>query len=240
MANEQKSVGMIQPATAVWETLFSRALILIDEIDKHGTRDPFWTFGGGTALMLRYNHRKSKDIDIFVPDPQSFGYISPRLSDVAESMTTDYDEAATYVKLYFPEGEIDFVASPNLTRPGYVVERIMGREVRLETSIEIIAKKLYHRGDKITGRDIFDYALVTQKEPGALWNAQQFLVRHADKILESLGRRSRPLRTQFEALDTLDFNPTFDEACELLRSELIAMMANTAGADQGPKNIGSQ
>ncbi|MES2536268.1 MAG: hypothetical protein V4632_10400 [Pseudomonadota bacterium] len=64
------------------------------------------------------------------------------------------------MKLFFDEGEIDFVASSNLTAPGYVIETILGREVRLETSVEIIAKKLWHRGDKITGRDIFDYALV--------------------------------------------------------------------------------
>jgi len=25
-----------------------------------------WTFGGGTALMLRIQHRQSKDIDLFV------------------------------------------------------------------------------------------------------------------------------------------------------------------------------
>jgi hypothetical protein len=131
MANKQKSVGIAQATPAIWETLFSRALTLIDEIRKHGNRDPFWTFGGGTVLMLRYKHRNSKDIDIFVPDPQSLGYISPRLNDVAESLTTDYDEAATYVKLYFPEGEIDFVASPNLTHPGYVVERFMDADVRI-------------------------------------------------------------------------------------------------------------
>ncbi|MDB5771167.1 MAG: hypothetical protein JWM42_1541 [Burkholderia sp.] len=62
---------MSQPANAVWEILFSKALTLIDEVHRHGTKDPFWTFGGGTVLMLRYNHRMSKDIDIFVPDPQS-------------------------------------------------------------------------------------------------------------------------------------------------------------------------
>lgn len=54
-----------------WETLFVHAMTLIGEIAKHGRADPFWTFGGGTALMLRYGHRLSKDIDIFVPDPQS-------------------------------------------------------------------------------------------------------------------------------------------------------------------------
>ena len=69
MANKQKGVGIAAPAQEVWEILFAKALTLIDEIEKHGTKDPFWTFGGGTVLMLRYQHRKSKDIDIFVPDP---------------------------------------------------------------------------------------------------------------------------------------------------------------------------
>lgn len=179
--------------------------------------------------MLRYRHRKSKDIDIFVPDPQSFGFITPRLSDVAEGLTTDYVEAASYVKLFFKEGEIDFVASPNLTSPGYVTERIMGRDVRMETSAEIIAKKLWHRGDRITGRDIFDYALVAQKEPESLIAASGFLIRHGDKVIESLQQRSGPLRVQFEAIETLDFNPTFEDACNILKSGLTEMMLISAG-----------
>jgi hypothetical protein len=71
---------------------------------------------GGTVLMFRYHHRKSKDIDIFVPDPQYLGYVTPRLSDLAMEIASDYVEAAGYVKLIRTEGEIDFVASPNLTR----------------------------------------------------------------------------------------------------------------------------
>ncbi|RFP24380.1 hypothetical protein D0T25_05005 [Duganella sp. BJB488] len=43
-----------------WETLFSHALTLIGEIARHGRDDPFWTFGGGTVLMLRHGHRFSK------------------------------------------------------------------------------------------------------------------------------------------------------------------------------------
>lgn len=71
-----------------WETLFANALTVIGEIARHGRADPFWTFGGGTVLMLRYGHRFSKDIDIFVPDPQSLGFVTPRLSEVAESITS--------------------------------------------------------------------------------------------------------------------------------------------------------
>lgn len=99
----------------------------------------------------------------------------------------------------------------------------MGREVRLETSVEIIAKKFWHRGHEIKGRDIFDYALVAQKEPEGLMAAKEYLIRHADKILEALDQKSRALKVQFEAIETLDFNPTFDEACEILRAGLKEM-----------------
>jgi len=54
----------------VWKDLFPHALSIIEDIKRPGTPDPFWTFGGGTVLMFRYQHRLSKDIDFFVPDPQ--------------------------------------------------------------------------------------------------------------------------------------------------------------------------
>jgi hypothetical protein len=212
-----------------WETLFSKALIVIGEIAKHGRDDPFWTFGGGTVLMLRYGHRFSKDVDIFVPDPQSLGFVTPRLSDVAESITSDYVEAASYVKLYLPEGEIDFVAAPNLTTPGFEVETILGRQVRVETSVEIIAKKMWHRGDRITGRDIFDFALIAAREPDALMSASAFMVRHADAVFQQLDDRYASLKKQFDAVDALNFHPTFDEACLTLRDVLQAMRAVMLG-----------
>lgn len=207
-----------------WEILFSQALKAIDEITKHGRDDPFWTFGGGTVLMLRYAHRLSKDIDIFVPDPQSLGFITPRLSSVVESMTTDYVETALYVKLYFPEGEIDFVAAPNLTAPGFTIETILGRQVKVETSVEIIAKKMWHRGNHITGRDIFDFALIAEHEPDALMAASKFMIRHASVVFQQLEERYIPLKKQFDAVDALNFHPTFDYACSKLKGMLNAML----------------
>lgn len=208
----------------LWESLFSHALTVIGEIAKYGRDDPFWTFGGGTVLMLRYGHRFSKDIDIFVPDPQSLGFVTPRLSDVAESITTEYVEAAGYVKLYLPEGEIDFVAAPNLTTPGFEVETILGHEVRVETSVEIIAKKMWHRGDRITGRDIFDFALIAEREPEVLMPAREFMTRHAAAVFQQLEERYVQLKQQFDAVDALNFHPTFDDACDVLKSALIAML----------------
>jgi predicted nucleotidyltransferase component of viral defense system len=211
-----------------WETLFSQALTVIGEIARHGRDHPFWTFGGGTVLMLRYGHRYSKDIDIFVPDPQSLGFVTPRLSDVAESLTSDYVEAANYVKLYLPEGEIDFVAAPNLTTPGFTIETVLGHQVRVETSVEIIAKKMWHRGDHITGRDIFDFALIAERELDALTSARTFMTRHAAAVFQQLEERYVPLKQQFDAIDVLNFHPTFDQACHTLKITLAAMLAAPA------------
>lgn len=226
MESMQNSLVMVgaPEIPRIWETLFIQALKVISEIAKHGREDPFWTFGGGTVLMLRYGHRFSKDIDIFVPDPQSLGFVTPRLSDVAESVTTDYVEAAGYVKLYLPEGEIDFVAAPNLTFPGFVLETVLGHQVRVETSVEIIAKKMWHRGDRITGRDIFDYALIAEREPEVLMPAREFMIRHAAAVFQQLDDRYVQLKQQFDAVDAIGFHPTFDQACDTLRNSLTAML----------------
>ena len=130
--------------SGAWELLLRRALTLIDDIGRYGDlRDPFWTFGGGTVLMFRYGHQLSKDIDIFVPDPQYLGFVTPRLSDTAADLTQDYIEmAGSFVKLQFEEGEIDFVAAPNLLREAWKTWDIMGREMKVETAAEIIAKKM--------------------------------------------------------------------------------------------------
>ena len=114
---------------------------LIDSLQEHsGVTAPFWTLGGGTVLMFRYRHRRSKDIDIFFPDPQYLGYVNPRLSDLAAEVSKDYVEAAGYVKLVRAEGEIDFVASKNLTSSPYEWWHLNGRDLRVETAAEIVAK----------------------------------------------------------------------------------------------------
>jgi len=126
----------------VWETLFQRALVLIDSTSAAGAALTNWSFGGGTVLMRRHHHRFSKDVDIFISDPQYISYLTPRLNDKAEALTTDYVEEALSLKLRFPEGEIDFVTSAPLTAMPTVSETLFGREVAVETSAEIVAKKL--------------------------------------------------------------------------------------------------
>ncbi|QQB33146.1 nucleotidyl transferase AbiEii/AbiGii toxin family protein [Achromobacter deleyi] len=195
-----------------WEKLFPRALALIDEISRYGgITDPFWTLGGGTVLMFRYSHRLSKDIDIFVPDPQYLGFVSPRLSDTAADLTQDYTEQlGTFVKLQFEEGEVDFVAAPNLLEDAWDTWDIGGRAVKVETAAEIIAKKMDHRGDRVTARDLFDFALVIEREPRQLLAATPFLLRHREAFLSQIRAPHASLRAAFEAIATLEYTPSFD------------------------------
>lgn len=209
----------------VWRGLFAHALRLVDEIARHGKTDPFWTFGGGTVLMLRYRHRLSNDIDFFVPDPQYLGYVSPRLSTIAESVSADFVEGAGFVKLIRSEGEIDFVASPNLTDKPFDTWRLLGRSTRVETAVEIVAKKLWHRGDVARARDLFDLSLVIEKDPLALARAAPFLMRHRDAFLTQLSERDDVLRAQFQAIAALDYRPTFDGAVRRATSFLNALPA---------------
>ena len=199
----------------VWKELFPHALRIIAEIKKYGMADPFWTFGGGTVLMLRYQHRLSKDIDIFVPDPQYLGFVTPRLSDVAADISSQYvEDQNSYVKLIRPEGEIDFVASPNLTKPGFEMWNIFGDTIRVETAVEIVAKKLWHRGDRAAARDLFDLSLVIEREPQELRVAKHFLLRHADQFIKQIQSRAHVLKPQFNEIDVLNYSPSYDEAVE--------------------------
>jgi Nucleotidyl transferase AbiEii toxin, Type IV TA system len=210
------------PAGA-WQALLAHALRLVDEIRSHGVSDPFWTFGGGTVLMLRHQHRRSKDIDIFVPDPQYLGYVSPRLSDVAQDISSDYVEGGGFVKLIRPEGEIDFVASSNLTTSPFDTWTLLGRKVRVETAVEIVAKNLWHRGGQANARDLFDLSLVIEREPEALTAAAKHLLRHRAAFVEQLPQRAAVLRAQFDAIDALKYRPTFDEAARRATQFLVAL-----------------
>ncbi len=199
----------------VWSDLLPHALSIIEDIKKHGVKDPFWTFGGGTLLMLRYQHRLSRDIDIFVPDPQYLGFVTPRLSDVAAAVSTEYvEDQSSYVKLIRPEGEIDFVASPNLTENPFEIWSINEQPIRVETAAEIVAKKLWHRGERATARDLFDLSLVIEREPQALLKAAKFLHKNSQIFMDQIANRQAILRMQFNEINTLDYRPSYDEAVE--------------------------
>lgn len=205
---------------ATWERLFECALRLIDSVAAHAPPLDDWTFGGGTVLMRRHKHRISKDIDIFIGDAQYLGYLTPRLNSTAESLTNNYIEQGGFLKLSFDEGEIDFVVSGSLTQSPYIIEKLFGRDVRVETSTEIIAKKVWHRGPEFTARDLFDLAMVRENDPEALEEIKPILTGRREAILSRVEKHERELRETFAALEVLDYRPTFDECLKRAKEAL--------------------
>jgi len=210
----------MEDRTKIWETLFQRALELIDSTQDAGAKLENWSFGGGTVLMRRHRHRFSKDVDIFVPDPQYLMHLTPRLNEKAEALTTDYIEQANSLKLAFAEGEIDFVASEPLTANPTVIEILFGREVQVETSTEIVAKKVWHRGGQFTARDIFDLAMVAEKEPDALWQIKPILRERRETVLARIAGAEIALRDAFAELEVLEYHRSYDECVQRVKTAL--------------------
>ena len=201
----------------IWKTLFTQACAILADAESHGMPAGQWTFGGGTVLMLKYRHRFSKDIDIFVPDPQYLGFLTPRLSDIASELSQDYAEQANTVKLYFPEGEVDFVASGALTTPGFEIEQILDASVRVETPVEIVAKKIYHRAETFKARDVFDLSLVLDRLPECIPALLPWVEKSRSVLTQRLATHDQALREDFQAIDALEYRPDYDHCLERLR-----------------------
>ncbi|MDD2818560.1 MAG: nucleotidyl transferase AbiEii/AbiGii toxin family protein [Candidatus Nanopelagicales bacterium] len=211
-------------AVEPWEKLFDLAVSLIDQVSLNAKFE--WSFGGGTVLMFKLNHRRSKDIDIFIADQQLLGMFSPRLHDYAQALTSSYSEDAQAIKLQFPMGEIDFIVAEPLVQTPFEKSEVRGRLVLLETPAEIIAKKLWHRGHIATGRDLFDLAAVATHNPGLLEDAKISMRKNADTFLHQCRVRERVIRAQYEAIDTLDFHLTYNESMEIADSVLTPLISS--------------
>lgn len=172
-----------------WEKLLREAF---DILNRACIPDSEWTFGGGTALMTYFNHRLSFDIDIFLHDVHQITLLTPRLNS-AITNCTDYVEASNFLKLKYPEGEIDFVLAPFLTSNPWELKNVAGKCIRVETPVEIVIKKLFYRAELLKIRDVFDVAIVFAnvreillKDSKILSSKYQILLQRWEKIKPNL------------------------------------------------------
>jgi len=150
-----------------WKQLFRVACSLIRQANI--TDD--WTFGGGTAMMLQIDHRESRDVDIFLLDPQLLALLDPEKNDFEFEIEPDEygGDGTRSLRIAFAGvGEIDFIVAGTLTSSPTTQAIVEGKTVLLETIPEIITKKIYHRGASITPRDIFDIAAAGEEHEASL------------------------------------------------------------------------
>ncbi len=145
-----------------WKELLRKAVKILE---CAGISFEDWSFGGGTALMLYYEHRESKDIDIFFTNPQFLPMVSPRLNDVAESISDDYSELSNFVKIKIGDREIDFIVAPNISGIQPEKKAIDNLLIKVEQPEEIIAKKIFYRTESLKIRDFVDlYTVLKDQE----------------------------------------------------------------------------
>lgn len=175
-----------------------------------------WTFGGGTAMMLQIGHRESHDVDIFLRDPQLLPFLDPEKQDFDfEIRPSDYGGDGTgFLKLAFEIGEIDFIVAQPLTSSPTTDATVEDEAVFLETVPEVIAKKIYHRGNSIMPRDIFDIAAGGEQ--------------HAESIIKELARYPDRVASTLATMDKL--KPDFVNASieQLLVKDAYKAVAKTA------------
>jgi hypothetical protein len=112
---------------ADWLILFETAMRIIDRAEATMGSRIGWSIGGGTMLHEMFGHRFSRDLDIFVSDPQVLLFLTPRTNDAAEQICDNrgsYVEASNFIKFVTPDGEIDFNVAPHLTKSFAVAREI--------------------------------------------------------------------------------------------------------------------
>ncbi|WP_420962312.1 nucleotidyl transferase AbiEii/AbiGii toxin family protein [Brucella sp. IR073] len=164
-----------------WRSLIRRA---VSRLEAVGLDRRDWVWGGGTVLMLRYLHRQSHDIDIFINDVQYLSYLSPRLNDRDSAEMQGYSEQANHLRLEYPEGELDFLTVapvfPDLKPQPTRVEGVEG-PIQTMRDKEILGQKLHYRAAGFTGRDLYDFVAVAKADPGLL----------SDRDLHDIARQRR-------------------------------------------------
>ena len=209
---------MTAAATKVdWVRLLRIARAMIREVNSEQLLIDEWTFGGGTAMMLQIDHRESRDIDIFLADPQLLALLNPDKRDFSfERRPSEYSgDGSRFMKLSFEDaGEIDFIVARAMTDPSAKIALVEGENALLETIPEIIAKKIHYRGAQIKPRDIFDIAAAGEQ--------------HADPVINALRSLRSEVNRTLARIDTLDADFISEAIAGLAVKEKFKPVAKTA------------
>jgi len=217
-----------------WEVLFDRAISIICGIEKNAGGSFPWRFGGGTVLMLKYAHRKSKDIDIFVGDVQLLPWFSPRVNDIEG--VEDYTEQSNFVKISFPEGEVDFVVAPTLTENPFCETEIHGVPCCMESPDEIVIKKLFYRAESFKVRDLVDLAVVLQDPENQLLRYDSLLLPKQNVLKNRICQLSKVYEKQVEEIEFFEKGRFLKDIALDVSQEFVAKIGTNKCPESGQPN----
>jgi hypothetical protein len=93
----------MQPDRNTWKLLLHRAVDVLRAAEQRMGALPELMPGDGTVLMLRFQHRLSKDIDLFLHDVQWLSMFTPRLASLKNRIDVlDLSDGERLRKLILP------------------------------------------------------------------------------------------------------------------------------------------
>ncbi|MDD2887651.1 MAG: nucleotidyl transferase AbiEii/AbiGii toxin family protein [Aliarcobacter sp.] len=133
------------------------------------------SLGGGTALAGYYwNHRYSTDIDIFIYGNENKTHLlkpsnwSENIKSKMNSMgfTGNFRHNDIYTEIVIDkDSKIQFFDVVKKSKEPFCKVNIWNKDIQIDTIEEIIAKKIYYRGDIGNSRDLFDIAIAIHEDP---------------------------------------------------------------------------
>ncbi len=196
------SAGSRKWQTSDWQSLLRNAIKLLDTLKEQ----PKWTFGGGTALAVFYDHRISNDIDIFLSDLDAITALSPAKNAATKALLAGhgYQFPGNYLKLELDQGEIDFISGGRRTDDPTEPWEFEGRAILIETPWEAAIRKIFYRSSTFKIRDVFDLAAVIDHDGDKL---KSYLPEVEDKLDRLIDRLDALMPVYAQNIVT-DINPT--------------------------------
>ncbi len=191
------------------------------------------TLGGGTALAMRWAHRRSVDLD-FTADYA----INDRLP--VSGLRADIERRAGYVtfnpgntRIDLPAGEITVDASYSLTKRPRSADHISGTRIALHTNAEILARKLGYRilaEGRYLSRDLYDLAVARRADPEAFTTTlntfQPDILTHLRQNLEHLDQDHITSHTP----------PVLDPTYSREASDFVGILSHALGRHLNDRN----
>ena len=131
------------------------------------------SLGGGTALAGYYwNHRYSTDIDIFIYGNENKTHLlkpSNWSENIKSKMnyigfTGNFRHNDIYTEIVIDkDSKIQFFDVVKKSKEPFCKANLWDKDIQIDTIEEIIAKKIYYRGDIGNSRDLFDIAIAVHE-----------------------------------------------------------------------------
>lgn len=193
-----ESLTLPEPA----KSLFEKTHDLLDRhLNRITPRGTAWAVGGGTILAARWKHRRSRDLDLVLPERARLNRLSEgtdsrfardMLARGAVRIDWDWKELK---RVHFPTGKIDIVAMQPTPSLGQRRFGIGTSEADVLTNAQILSGKLMGRSLRAPVRDVFDTAVAAREDPEALRIAVNTV---PEAVYERIERRWEAGRASYE------------------------------------------